>query len=138
MLNGHGGNIDPMHVALRRLDNQFPEAVLTGAAYWDIAEAELAAQCQGLRKIGRPRLRDRDLDDDGASARPGAPRSDRRRSGPDAAQPVQHLLGPQLRPPHRSRGRRLPRTADAERGRRMLDGAISKVTDVARVLLETS
>src|SRR5437764_8573459 len=42
LLNGHGGNIDPLHVALRRLASQFPGAILTGAAYRAIAAAELA------------------------------------------------------------------------------------------------
>src|SRR5690349_16751939 len=41
LLNGHGGNIDPLHVALRRLDAQHPRAILTGAAYWEIAQEEL-------------------------------------------------------------------------------------------------
>ncbi|CAN5890022.1 creatininase family protein [soil metagenome] len=50
LLNGHGGNIDPLHVALRRLDVEFPEAILTGAAYWELAEAEIAALCEGPRK----------------------------------------------------------------------------------------
>ena len=50
LLNGHGGNIDPLHVALRRLDPLFPQAVLTGAAYWEIAGPELAALCEGPRK----------------------------------------------------------------------------------------
>ncbi len=50
VLNGHGGNIDPLRVALRRLDVAFPGAVLTGAAYWDLAAAELAALCEGPRK----------------------------------------------------------------------------------------
>src|SRR5947209_7594373 len=49
LLNGHGGNIDPLHVALRRLDAQFPRAVLTGAAYWEIAAGEVAALCAGPR-----------------------------------------------------------------------------------------
>src|SRR3954447_19185706 len=31
LLNGHGGNIDPLRAALRRLDTHFPAAVLTGA-----------------------------------------------------------------------------------------------------------
>ena len=30
ILNGHGGNIDPLRIALRRLDVEFPEAILTG------------------------------------------------------------------------------------------------------------
>ena len=50
ILNGHGGNIDPLRVALRRLDVEFPRAILTGAAYWDLAAAELAALCRGPRK----------------------------------------------------------------------------------------
>ncbi len=49
LLNGHGGNIDPLRIALRRLDAQFPGLVLTGAAYWDLAAPELAALCQGPR-----------------------------------------------------------------------------------------
>lgn len=50
LLNGHGGNIDPLHVALRRLSNEYPGAILTGAAYWEIASREIAALCQGPRK----------------------------------------------------------------------------------------
>jgi creatinine amidohydrolase len=49
-LNGHGGNIDPSRVALRRLDVAFPKAILTGAAYWELAEAEIASLCSGPRK----------------------------------------------------------------------------------------
>src|SRR4051812_36782405 len=48
--NGHGGNIDPLRVALRRLNPQFPRAILTGAAYWELAETELAPLCEGPRK----------------------------------------------------------------------------------------
>src|SRR5262249_32263486 len=50
LLNGHGGNIDPLHVALRRLDVAHPNAILTGAAYWELAENELAKLCEGPRK----------------------------------------------------------------------------------------
>ncbi len=51
LLNGHGGNIDPLHVALRRLSNEFPNAILTGAAYWELAETEIGALCRGPRKV---------------------------------------------------------------------------------------
>src|SRR4051812_1663797 len=51
LLNGHGGNNDPLRVALRRLDVMFPRAILTGAAYWDLASAEIAALCKGPRKV---------------------------------------------------------------------------------------
>ena len=50
VLNGHGGNNDPLRVALRRLDVMFPQSVLTGAAYWDLASEEIAALCSGPRK----------------------------------------------------------------------------------------
>ena len=53
LLNGHGGNIDPLQVALRRLDREYPGAILTGAAYWDLAASELAACCTGPRSAGR-------------------------------------------------------------------------------------
>ncbi|HCS50340.1 creatininase family protein [Rubinisphaera sp.] len=33
-LNGHGGNIDPLKVALRQLQLEFPEALLAGGSYW--------------------------------------------------------------------------------------------------------
>lgn len=51
VVNGHGGNTDPLHVALRRLDSEFPRALLTGAAYWDMAQPELAALCRGPRTV---------------------------------------------------------------------------------------
>src|ERR1700724_1660296 len=47
LLTGHGGNNDPLRIALRRLDSAFPSAVLTGAAYWELAEHDLARLCGG-------------------------------------------------------------------------------------------
>ena len=46
-LNGHGGNIDPMKVALRELQLEFPEAILSGASYWSIAEEVIANGLEG-------------------------------------------------------------------------------------------
>src|SRR6516162_8915605 len=43
VLNGHGGNIDTMHVALRRLQPRYPNRLVTAASYWELAEKELAA-----------------------------------------------------------------------------------------------
>ena len=45
-LNSHGGNTDTMHVALRRLQREFPAALLTGAGFWELAEQEIAAICE--------------------------------------------------------------------------------------------
>src|SRR5437660_4272699 len=50
LLNGHGGNIDTLHVALRRLQSVYPERQVTAASYWELAEKELAALAAGPRK----------------------------------------------------------------------------------------
>jgi creatinine amidohydrolase len=50
VLNGHGGNVDPMRMALRRLQPRFRDRLLAGASYWDLAERELAALAEGPRK----------------------------------------------------------------------------------------
>ena len=50
ILNGHGGNIETLRVALRELQPEFPDCLLTGASYWEIAEKELAELAKGDRK----------------------------------------------------------------------------------------
>jgi len=50
ILNGHGGNIDTLHLALRQLAAEFPTALLSGASYWDAAAKEIAALLDGKRK----------------------------------------------------------------------------------------
>src|SRR5262245_33925642 len=50
ILNGHGGNIDTLHVALRKLQPRYRDRLLTGASYWELAEKELAAITEGPRK----------------------------------------------------------------------------------------
>ncbi|QDU13900.1 Creatinine amidohydrolase [Gimesia maris] len=47
ILNGHGGNIGPMQIALRRLQVDFPNCQLLAASYWSIAEEEIASVMQG-------------------------------------------------------------------------------------------
>src|SRR5258708_4240085 len=47
LLNGHGGNIDTLHLALRRLQTRYRDRILSGASYWEIAEKELAALAEG-------------------------------------------------------------------------------------------
>lgn len=136
LLNGHGGNIDPMHVALRRLEPAFPNAILTGAAYWEMAEAELAAHCQGLRKtVGHACEIETSMM---LAIRPDLVRWDRVADDPDPTPPG--LAGTfwardfARRTDHGAVG--YPERADAEKGRRMLDAAVTKVTAVARVILE--
>src|SRR4051794_19960190 len=50
VLNGHGGNIDTMQVALRRLHTPYPDRQVTAASYWDLAAPKLAALAEGPRK----------------------------------------------------------------------------------------
>jgi len=50
VLNGHGGNVDTLHVALRKLQPRYPHRHLTGASYWELADKELAALADGPRK----------------------------------------------------------------------------------------
>ena len=134
-LNGHGGNIDPLRIALRRLDVQFPQAVLTGAAYWELAEAEIAALCQGPRKtMGhaceietsmimhlRPDLVRKDLILDDPDPDAGALRS------------ITWARDFGRRTHHGAVG--YPEAADADRGRRMLEAIGRKVTTVAEEVL---
>ncbi len=50
VLNGHGGNTDTLHLALRQLAREFPQALLCGASYWDLAPKEIASLLQGSSK----------------------------------------------------------------------------------------
>lgn len=47
IINGHGGNIDGFHLALRQLAVEFPGALLSGASYWDFAPKEIATILEG-------------------------------------------------------------------------------------------
>lgn len=135
LLNGHGGNIDPLRVALRRLDAQFPEAVLTGAAYWELAGAELAELCRGPRKtVGHACEIETSMM---LALRPDLVRRERIADDPDETPAGLGGLfwardfGRRTR--HGAVGH--PESADAERGRRMFDAVVARVTAVARALL---
>jgi creatinine amidohydrolase len=40
-LNGHGGNTDPIHIAVRITRDKHPDAVVAGADYWALAQDEI-------------------------------------------------------------------------------------------------
>ncbi|GIW86164.1 MAG: creatininase [Isosphaeraceae bacterium] len=136
MLNGHGGNIDPMRVALRRLDVLFPGTVLAGAAYWDLAADELARLCRGPRtSMGhaceietalmlhlRPELVRRDqIQDDPPLPKDGL-------GGLTIAADFGRIT--------RQGAIGYPESADAETGCRMLDAIADRVRCVALKLLD--
>jgi creatinine amidohydrolase len=135
VVNGHGGNIDPLHVALRRLDAEFPHAVLAGASYWEMAEPELAALCRGPRKtMGHACELETSMI---LHLRPDLVRRDYIADDPDDT--PANLRGTfwardfERRTDHGAVG--YPEQADAERGRLMLEAAIGRVAAVAGSVL---
>lgn len=135
ILNGHGGNIDTMHAALRRIQPHYTDRVLSAACYWDLAEKDLGALAQGPRKVMghacefetsmvlalRPELvrRDRIRDD--------PPRDDAALRGVFLADDMKQ------RTDHGAVG--YPEQATAEKGRACLNAAIQRTTEAVRALL---
>jgi creatinine amidohydrolase len=135
LLNGHGGNIDPLHVALRRLDAAFPEAVLTGAAYWELAAAEIAALCEGPRKsMGHACEIETSMM---MHLRPDLVRKDRIQDDPSpgfAPDGLFHAVDFGRRTERGAVG--YPSFASAEKGKRMLEAIVPKVVEVVDRVLE--
>lgn len=50
-LNGHGGNIDPMKIALRILQPTNPQALLAAGCYWSVADSEREQILEGDHKF---------------------------------------------------------------------------------------
>jgi creatinine amidohydrolase len=135
-LNGHGGNIEPLRNALRRLDVQFPTAVVTGAAYWDLAEAEIAELCTGPRKtMGHACEIETSMI---LHLRPDLVKKDRIADDPDLTPaPLRALTWAQnfaRRTDHGAVGH--PEQAHAEKGRKLLEAIARKVTTVAEEVLK--
>lgn len=51
LLNGHGGNIDPLKIALRGLQTDYPDALLAGGAYWETSADLLQKTLDGDHKF---------------------------------------------------------------------------------------
>lgn len=136
ILNGHGGNIDTMQTALRRLQPRYRDRILSAASYWDLAAPELAALAEGPRKaMGhacefetsmmlalRPDLvrRDQILDD--------PPRDDAALRGLYLAEDMKQ------RTDHGAVG--YPELATAEKGRAFLAAAVERTVEVVQALLK--
>jgi creatinine amidohydrolase len=136
VLNGHGGNNDPLRVALRRLDRIYPRAILSGAAYWDLAAEEVAGLCQGpLKGVGHACEVETSLM---LHLRPDLVRRDLIRDDPDMTPDA--LAGVTWA---RDFGRKTdhgvvghPERADAEKGGRMLAAIVGRVAAVAKALVD--
>jgi creatinine amidohydrolase len=135
VLNGHGGNIDTMHLALRRLQPRYRSRLVAAASYWELATQELAGLAQGQRKtMGhacefetsmvlalRPDLvhREKILND---------PPTDE-----DSLRGVYTAEDMKQRTDHGAVG--YPELATAENGRRFLDVAVGRTVEVVRTML---
>ena len=136
LLNGHGGNIDTMQTALRRLQPRYRDRILSAASYWDLAAAELAALAEGPRKtMGhacefetsmmmalRPDLVRRD------QIRDDPPREDATLRGLYLSEDMKQ------RTDHGAVG--YPELATAEKGRAFLAAAIDRTAEVVQALLK--
>jgi len=136
LLNGHGGNIDTMQTALRRLQPRYRDRILSAASYWDLAAAELAALAEGPRKtMGHACEFETSMM---LALRPDLVRRDQIRDDPPREDPT--LRGLYLaedmkqRTDHGAVG--YPELATAEKGRAFLQAAIDRTADVVQALLK--
>lgn len=51
LINGHGGNVDPLRVALRQVQPDYPDALLAGGSYWSVADDLLQDVLDGDHKF---------------------------------------------------------------------------------------
>lgn len=136
ILNGHGGNIDTLHVALRLLQPRYCDRILCGASYWELANREYADIAEGPRKdMGhacefetsmmlhlRPDLvRKEEIKNDGFPTDPAF-------RGLYLADDLSQMS---------TRGCvGYPELASAEKGKQLLDAAISRTGEVIAALLK--
>jgi creatinine amidohydrolase len=135
VLNGHGGNIDTMQVALRRLQPRFRQRVLSAASYWDLAARELAALAEGPRKkMGHACEFETSMM---MALRPDLVRGDLIQDDPPRDQAVLQglFLAEDMwqRTDHGAVG--YPERASAEKGRAFLEAAIDRTVEVIQALL---
>lgn len=50
-INGHGGNVDPLRVALREIQPAYPNTLLVGGAYWSVADELIQETLEGDHKF---------------------------------------------------------------------------------------
>jgi creatinine amidohydrolase len=135
LLNGHGGNIDTLHMGLRRLQTRWPNRILCGASYWEIAEKELAALAEGPRKVmGHACEFETSMV---LALRPELVRREQIKDDPPNDDPA--LRGLYLaedmhqRTDHGAVG--YPQLASAEKGKKFLNAAIERTVEVVQALL---
>jgi creatinine amidohydrolase len=136
ILNGHGGNIDTLRVALRRLQPRFRDRLLTGASYWELAERDLAELAQGERKsMGHACEFETSMV---MALRPDLVRHDQIRDDPLREDPALRGLyvadDMKQKTDHGAVG--YPELATAEKGKVFLKAAIARTADTVIALLK--
>jgi creatinine amidohydrolase len=136
ILNGHGGNVDTMQTALRRLQPRYRERILAAASYWDLASKELAALAEGPRKgMGHACEFETSMM---LALRPDLVRRDQIADDPpkdDAALRGLFLADDMYqKTDHGAVG--YPQLASAEKGQRCLQAAIDRTAEVVQRLLQ--
>jgi creatinine amidohydrolase len=135
VLNGHGGNIDTMQMALRRLQPRYLAQQMTAASYWDLAAAELAELVEGPRKnMGHACEFETSMV---MALRPELVRRQEIKNDPPASEPA--LRGLYIGEDMRQRTQRgavgYPELASADKGRKFLQAAIDRTVEVVEALL---
>ncbi len=138
VLNGHGGNIDTMQTALRRLQPRYRDRILAAASYWDLAAAELAALAEGSRKVmGHACEFETSMM---LALRPDLVRRDQIRDDPPRQDPALRGLfladDMKQRTDHGAAG--YPELATAEKGHKFLNAAVERTVEVVQTLLTRS
>jgi creatinine amidohydrolase len=135
VLNGHGGNTDTMHVALRRLQTRYRDRQLSAGSYWDLAEKELAELVEGPRKVmGHACEFETSMV---LALRPDLVRREEIHDDPPTPEP--ELRGLFLADDMKQRTRQgavgYPERASAEKGQALLAAAIGRTVAVLQALL---
>ena len=135
LLNGHGGNIDTMQVALRRLQPHWQDRQLSAASYWDLAAKELAALAEGPRKsMGHACEFETSMI---MALRPDLVRREQTKNDPLPDEPALRGLyiseDMKQRTDHGAAG--FPELASAEKGKIFLAAAIERTAEVIQALL---
>jgi creatinine amidohydrolase len=136
LLNGHGGNIDTMHTALRRLQPHYRDRQMTAASYWEIAEKEMAALAEGPRKlVGHACEMETSMV---MALRPDLVRREEIRDDHPPAEP--ELRGLYISEDMKQRTQQgavgYPAFASAEKGKALLQAAIGRAVEVVEALLK--